>query len=214
MSPAPSNIASDNSLDPPQLRRSSSQPQLGPSTEQPQIPTKIYALHELIERRKILQESIESWKKLAAQPHLEGRAQSTSAMPEAVSTQGSTATAAPPDQSQEPSSWTAKFQRAQFEIKRREELLLRLNQVITQVSHPSLSHTTPEQFAALATYIPPALDKARFDAAYAHFCQGKSLQTNTPIIMPDVGRPVLDVYALHVAVMQEGSFHRVGHSIA
>ena len=218
-SPAPPNLIhpppSDHSLDAPQLRRSSSQPQLGPSTGQSQVPTKIYTLPELIERRKVLQESIESWQKFAAelraaQPHLEAQAQSASALPDAVSTPTDTSSA----QSQEPSSWTAKYQRAQFEIKRREDLLLRLNQAITQVSHSTLSHPTPEQFAALASYIPPALDKTRFDAAYAHFCQGKSIQMNTTIIMPDVSKPVIDVYSLHVAVMQEGSFARVGHRVA
>ncbi|KAH0833132.1 hypothetical protein J3R83DRAFT_12129 [Lanmaoa asiatica] len=201
-------LPSDASLDTPQLRRSSSQPQLGPSTGQPQVPTKIYTLPELTERRKALQESIESWRNFAAelraaQPHLEAQARSAPALPAVVSTQASAATTTPSTQTQEP-SWTVKYQRAQFEIKRREDLLLRLNQAITQLSHPN-----PEQFAALASYIPPALDKPRFDAAYAHFCQGKSIQMNTTIIMPDVSRPVIDVYSLHVAVMQEGSFIRV-----
>ncbi|KAF9234617.1 hypothetical protein BU15DRAFT_9305, partial [Melanogaster broomeanus] len=96
-------------------------------------------------------------------------------------------------------------QKTQFEIKRREELLHRLNQAIAQLSHPN-SH---EHFAALASYVPPALDKPRFDAAYAHFCQGKSIEMNTTIVMPDVRKPVVDLYSLHVAVMQEGSFARV-----
>ncbi|KAF8121824.1 hypothetical protein EV363DRAFT_1362453 [Boletus edulis] len=201
-------VPCDASLDAPQLRRSSSQPQLGPATTQPQVPTKVYTLPELIERRKVLQESIESWQKFAAelraaQPHLEAQERSAITLSDGVSTQTSPAPTTPSAQSQE-SSWTVKYQRAQFEIKRREDLLLRLNQAIAQVSHP-----TPEQFAALASYIPPALDKPRFDAAYAHYCQGKSIQLNTTIVMPDVSKPVIDVYSLHVAVMQEGSFARV-----
>ncbi|KAF8556179.1 hypothetical protein OG21DRAFT_1506791 [Imleria badia] len=196
-------LSSDASLDAPQLRRSSSQPQLGPSTGHPQVPTKVYTLSELIDRRKILQESIASWQKFAAdlraaQPNLEAQARSAPALPDVTSIPTSPASIA------QESSWVVKYQRAQFEIKRREDLLLRLNQAIAQVSHP-----TPEQFAALASYIPPPLDKPRFDAAYAHFCQGKSIQLNTAIVMPDVNRPVIDVYSLHVAVMQEGSFARV-----
>ena len=212
--PAPPNvIPPDTPLDPPHLRRSSSQPQIGPSTGQPQVPTKVYTLPELIDRRKVLQESIESWQNFAielraAQPLLEAQARSAPALPDVVSTQAPTATTTPLPETQE-SSWTAKLQRAQFEIKRREDLLLRLNQAIAQVSHPN-----PEQFAALASYIPPALDKPRFDTAYAHFCQGKSMQLNTTIVMPDVSRPVIDVYSLHVAVMQEGSFTRVGRRVA
>lgn len=183
---------------------------MGPSTGQPQVPTKVYTLPELIERRKVLQESIESWKKFAAdlraaQPHLEAQAQSALNLPDVVSTQPPTTI--PPTQSQE-SSWTVKYQRAQFEIKRREDLLLQLNQAIAQVLHPN-----PEQFAALASFIPPALDKPRFDAAYAHFCQGKSIQMKRTIVMPDTGKPVIDVYSLHVAVMQEGSFARVGRRV-
>ena len=167
----------------------------------------MYTLPELIERRKILQESIDSWQNFvtelrAVQPHLEAQAQS--ALPEAST--------APPAQSEE--SWTVKYQRAQSEIKRREDLLLRLNQAIIQYTQSPDSIPTPEQFAALATYMPPALDKARFDVAYARFCQGKSIQMNTSIIMPDVSRPVIDVYSLHVAVMQEGSFARVSHRVA
>ncbi|KAG8213207.1 hypothetical protein J3R82DRAFT_11672 [Butyriboletus roseoflavus] len=211
---APQNVVhplpSDASLDAPQLRRSSSQPQLGPSAGQPQVPTKLYTLPELVERRKVLQDSIESWQNFvaelrAAQPYLEAQARSAPGLPDAVSTQTSTATTTPLTQAQEP-SWAVRYQKAQFEIKRREDLLLRLNQAIVQVSHPIPEQ---EQIAALASYIPPALDKPRFDAAYAHFCQGKSLQMNTTIVMPDVNRPVIDVYSLHVAIMQEGSFARV-----
>jgi len=185
---------------------------MGPSTARPPAPTKVYTLPELIERRKVLQESIESWKNFAAelraaQPHLEAQAPSALDPPDVVSAQPPTATTMPPIQTQE-SPWIVKYQRAQFEIKRREDLLLRLNQAIAQVLHPN-----PEQFAALASYIPPALDKPRFDAAYAHFCQGKSIQMNRTIGMPDTGKPVIDVYSLHVAVMQEGSFARVGHRV-
>ncbi|KAF9223550.1 hypothetical protein BS17DRAFT_754726 [Gyrodon lividus] len=118
------------------------------------------------------------------------------------------AAAAAPTSSSTPAldpSWTVKYQKTQFEIKRREELLLRLNQAIAQLSHPN----SQEHFAALASYIPPALDKPRFDAAYAHFCQGKSIEMNMTIVMPDVRKPVIDLYSLHVAVMQEGSFARV-----
>lgn len=180
---------------------------------QPQVPTKVYTLPELIERRKVLQESIESWQKFAAelraaQPSLEVQAQAIPSAADVVSTQALPPSTPALTQAQE-SSWTAKYQRAQFEIKRREDLLIRLNQAIAQVSHP-----TPEQIAALASYIPPALDKPRFDAAYAHYCQGKSIQLNTTIIMPDVSKPVIDVYSLHVAVMQEGSFARVGYRLA
>lgn len=176
---------------------------------------KVYTLPELIERHKALQESIESWQNFAAelraaQPYLEVQPPSVPGLPDIVSTEGSTAATTPSTQAEEP-SWTVKYQRAQFEIKRREDLLLRLNHAIAQVSHPG-----PEQaqFAALASYIPPALDKPRFDAAYAHFCQGKSIQMNTTIIMPDMSKPVIDVYSLHVAVMQEGSFPRVSHRVA
>lgn len=205
--PAPPKLPSNASLDPPQLRRSSSQPQIGPSTTgQPQVPTKVYTLPDLMERRRVLQESIESWQSFAtdlraAQPLLEAHARSADVVPSQAPTTNTT-------EPQE-SSWTAKLERAQFEIKRREDLLVRLNQAIAQVSHPN-----PEQFAALASYIPPALDKPRFDTAYAHFCQGKSIQLNTTIVMPDASKPVIDVYSLHVAVMQEGSFARVGHRVA
>lgn len=205
-------LPSDASLNVPQLRRSSSQPQLGPPTGQPQVPTKAYTLTELIERRKVLQESIESWQKFAAelrsaQPHFESQTRSTPSLPDVASAQTSAAPTTPATQTQD--SWTVKYQRAQFEIKRREDLLVRLNQAIAQVSHP-----TAEQFAALASYIPPALDRSRFDAAYAHFCQGRSIEMNTTIVMPDVSKPVIDVYSLHVAVMQEGSFARVGYQLA
>jgi hypothetical protein len=200
-------------MDPPQLRRSSSQPQIGPFTGQPQVPTKVYTLPDLMDRRKVLQESIESWQNFAtelraAQPLLEAQARSAPGPPDVVPTQAPTAPTTSLTEPQE-TSWTAKYQRAQFEIKRREDLLVRLNQAIAQVSHPN-----PEQFAALASYIPPALDKPRFDTAYAHFCQGKSMQLNTTIIMPDANKPVIDVYSLHVAVMQEGSFARVGRRVA
>ncbi|KAG9315090.1 hypothetical protein JVU11DRAFT_4202 [Chiua virens] len=207
-------LPSDASLDAHQLRRSSSQPQLGPATQQLQIPTKIYSLPELIDRRKALQESIDSWRKFAAelraaQPHLAAEIDSAPSPPDGVSAQVPSAFATPSTtQSQEP-SWAVKYQRAQFEIKRREDLLLRLNQAITNVNQPIVFNPTPEQFAALASYIPPALDKPRFDAAYTHFCQGKSIQMNTTIVMPDVNKPVIDVYSLHFAVMQEGSFTRV-----
>ncbi|KIJ66758.1 hypothetical protein HYDPIDRAFT_85937, partial [Hydnomerulius pinastri MD-312] len=98
-------------------------------------------------------------------------------------------------------------QQTQFEIKRREELMVRLNQAIAQLS--STPPPNPEVVSALASYMPPPLDRPRFDTAYAHFCQGKSMEMNTTIIMPDVRRPVIELYALHVAVMQEGSFARV-----
>jgi hypothetical protein len=155
-----------------------------------------------------------SWQNIATDlraayyPHLQAQSQPALGQlnaPMASTPTPSTTTSTPaPDP-----SWTSKYQKTQFEIKRREELLLRLNQAIAQLSHP----TSQEHFAALASYIPPALDKPRFDAAYAHFCQGKSVEMNTTIVMPDVRKPVIDLYSLHVAVMQEGSFARVTISV-
>ncbi|KAH7884600.1 hypothetical protein F5I97DRAFT_1783750, partial [Phlebopus sp. FC_14] len=58
-----------------------------------------------------------------------------------------------------------------------------------------------------ALYTPQPLDRPQFAAAYERFCQGKPIDLS--IVMPDVGRPVIDLYQLHVAVMLEGSFMRV-----
>ncbi|KAH7928272.1 hypothetical protein BV22DRAFT_219818 [Leucogyrophana mollusca] len=173
--PAQNTVLPGSECNVPQVRRASSQPELSPTPEQPR---KMYTVSDLMERRTVLQESIISWTNAA--------------------TQLDAARTATPDP-----SWDAKYQQTQFEIKRREELMVKLNHAIAQMS----AQPRPED--RLVAQVPPPLDKPRFDMAYSNYCRGKSIEMNTKIIMPDARIPVIDLYQLHVAVMKEGSFAKV-----
>ncbi|KAH7912028.1 hypothetical protein BJ138DRAFT_1005295 [Hygrophoropsis aurantiaca] len=136
----------------------------------------MYTLADLVQRRTVLQESIISWTNGATQ------LQTTR-----------TSTPSP--------TWLAQYEQTQFEIKRRQELMVKLNNAITQMSAQAHPETRVQ--------VPPPLDKPRFDAAYGNYCRGKGIEINTKIIMPDIRIPVLELYQLHVAVMREGSFAKV-----
>lgn len=80
-----------------------------------------------------------------------------------------------------------------------------------------MSPNLPNQFTAsqfpmqngqsLAQFLPPPLDKAKFDESYAAFSRGRGIQRNEQNLSVD-NRPI-DLHSLHFNVLSEGGAMKV-----